>query len=191
MSEFDFASEYEAFGDDLKGVAYNGDYDMLVTKMKYGTTAKGKAMFTVTLAFTSGPYKAKGKTLDDRLYWSPENETAARIFSQALRVLGASQEWIMAERPTPEQIAERCVGNVVSVRLKEDEFNNQKTTRVTYQKTVSSNQAAAAATGGNGAPPSAAQAVSLDDDDDDADTPTGEPVTAGVGASGDDANPWG
>jgi hypothetical protein len=27
MSEFDFGAEYAAFGDDLKGVAYEGEYD--------------------------------------------------------------------------------------------------------------------------------------------------------------------
>jgi hypothetical protein len=90
-------------------------------------------MFTVTLAFTSGPNKAKGKTVDDRLYWSPESDTAARIFAANLKVMGARQEWIMSDRPTPQQIAERCVGNVVSVRLKPDEFNGQATTRVNYQ----------------------------------------------------------
>jgi hypothetical protein len=47
-------------------------------------------MFTVTLAFTSGPYKAKNKTVDDRLYWSPESDTAARIFAANLKVLGAA-----------------------------------------------------------------------------------------------------
>jgi hypothetical protein len=32
MSEFDFGAEYAAFGDDLKGVAYEGEYDMLVRR---------------------------------------------------------------------------------------------------------------------------------------------------------------
>jgi hypothetical protein len=196
MSEFDFGAEYASFGDDLKGVAYEGDFEMLVTKMKHGTSPKGKAMFTVTLAFTSGPLKAKNKTIDDRLYWSPENDTAARIFAQNLRVLGAPQEWIMSDRPTPEQIAERCVGNVVAVKLKKDEFNGQPQTRVNYQKTVK-------ASGGPSVSASSAQAqaATLDDDDEDAAAATSEsavqepkePASVGAGATGGStggSDPW-
>lgn len=194
MSEFDFGAEYAAFGDDLKGVAYEGDFEMLVKAMKPGTSPKGKAMFTVTLAFQGGPLGAKGKSIDDRLYWSPESDIAARIFSQNLRVLGASQEWIMADRPSPAQIADRCVGNVVAVRLSKGEFNGQPQTRVNYQKTVK-------VSGGPSMSTSAAQAAAVSLDEEDAavaaagdpdaaaaEEAAKEPVTAGAGNGGSD--PW-
>lgn len=195
--EFDFGAEYAAFGDDLKGVAYEGEYEMLIKGCKAGTSAKGKQMFTITLAFQGGPLGAKGKTVDDRLYWSPENETAAKIFSNALRVCGASQEWIMSERPKPQQIADRITGNVVAVRLKQEEFNGQPQTRVTYQKLVKANGPA-----GPVGKAAQAQAVSLDDVETDAAVhgteadataaEAKEPATVGAGASGDStgADPW-
>jgi hypothetical protein len=187
MSEFDFGAEFASFGDDLKGVAYEGDFEMLVKSMKAGTSPKGKAMFTVELAFTSGPLKAKGKTVTDKLYWSPENDIAARIFAQNLRVLGAPQEWIMSDRPSPQEIADRCVGNVVAVKLKKDEFNGQPQTRVNYQKTVSQS-------GGPKVTASSAQAQAVSLEDEDAATPaaaaTKEPATVGAGASGTGEDPW-
>jgi hypothetical protein len=207
MSEFDFASEYAAFGDDLKGVSFEGEYDMIVQKVVAGTSPKGKQMFTVTLGFTGGPNKAKNRTVSDRLYWSPESDTAARIFAANLKVMGASQEWVMSARPTPEQIAERMTGTVVSVRLRPDEFNGQATTRVSYLKTVSAKSGDnAAAASGSAAKPEKVKSVKLDDAaegttvvtptaaapaaQEDVDTATGEvkePATAGVGAS---QNPW-
>lgn len=195
MSEFDFASEYAAFGDDLKGVSFEGEYDMVVQKVVAGTSPKGKQMFTVTLGFTSGPNKTKNRTVQDRLYWSPESDTAARIFAANLKVMGASQEWVMATKPSPDQIAERMTGTVVQVRLKPDEFNGQATTRVSYLKTVSAksgDNAAAAST----AKPAKAQAVKLDDDEPAAPTAPAEeqdedaakePATVG---SGESSNPW-
>jgi hypothetical protein len=200
MSEsFDFAAEYAAFGDELKGVSYEGEYDMVVQKAVAGATQKGKQQFTLTLGFTSGPYKAKNKTVIDRLIWSPESDVAARIFAANLRVLGAPMEWIMTARPTPDQIAERITGAVFSARLRPDEFNGQPTTRVSYQKSInvkSGNNAPAATPGA-----SAAKAVTLDDDTTGtAVTPTAaapatsgtaeeakEPVSAGTGAAD---NPW-
>jgi hypothetical protein len=198
-SEFDFAAEYAAFGDDLKGVAFDGEYDMVVQKCVPGTSPKGKRMFTVTLAFTSGPNKAKGRTVSDRLYWSPESDTAAKIFSASLKTMGASHEWILSTRPTPEQIAERMTGTIVSVRLKPDEFNGQATTRVSYLKTVSAKSGDNAAAASAPAKAEKAKAVKLDDDEpaapateeEDVDKATGqvkEPATAGAGA--DSSNPW-
>lgn len=200
MSEFDFASEFEAFGDDLKGVSFEGEYDMLVQKAVAGTSPKGKQMFTVTLAFTAGPNKAKNRTVSDRLYWSPESDVAARIFAANLKVMGASQEWIMSARPTPDQIAERMTGTVVSVRLRPDEFNGQATTRVSYLKTVSAKSGDNAAAASAAAKPEKVKAVKLDDADEGTTvvTPTAaapaaeeevkEPATAGAGA--DSSNPW-
>jgi hypothetical protein len=200
-NEFDFGAEFAAFGDELKGVAYEGEYQMRVQNMKPGMSPKGKAMFRVTLAFTSGPYKAKGKTVDDALYWSPESDTAARIFAANLKVLGAPQEWIMSERPSPQQIAQRCIGNVIDVRLRPDEFNGQPTTRVSYQRLVS-----ASATSQTGKATAQATAVSLDDEEDaaaaaagdpdeaDVDTVTGEvkePATVGAAGTDGTENPWG
>jgi len=185
MSEFDFGAEFASFGDDIKGTSYEGEYEMLVKDMKPGTSAKGKQMFTVTLAFQGGPLGAKNKTLDDRHYWSPENETAAKIFAATLRTLGAPQEWILSERPTPQQIADRCKGNVVSVRLKPDEFNGQPTTRVSYIKLVSASGGSPAT-----AKSKAAAAVSLDDEDDTpapAAAEAKEPVGVAAGTSED---PW-
>lgn len=187
MSEFDFGAEYANFGDDLKGVAYEGDYEMLVLKMKPGTSPKGKAMFTIELAFTSGPLKTKGKTVTDKLYWSPENDTAARIFAQSLRVLGASQEWILADRPSPQDIADRCVGNIVAVKLKKDEFNGQPQTRVNYQKTVTTS-------GGPTSTGAKAKAAAVKLDDPDEDTPADEdtakePATVGASSTGGE-DPW-
>jgi hypothetical protein len=186
-NDFDFGAEFASFGDDLKGVAYEGEHQMVVKKAVAGTSGKGKRMFTITLGFTSGPYAAKNKEVVDKLYWSPENETAARIFAQNLKVLGASQEWVMQTRPTPAQIAEQITGSVVDVRLKPDEFNGQPQTRVNYLKTVSSK----AATGGAAAPSAAAAAaVSLDDP-----APTAvaqQPVAAAAAAGGaaSSDNPW-
>jgi hypothetical protein len=204
MSEFDFGAEYAAFGDDLKGVSFEGEYDMVVQKAVAGTTQKGKQQFTLTLGFTSGPYKAKNKTVIDRLIWSPESDVAARIFSSSLKILGASHEWIMSARPSPAQIAERITGTVVSVRLRPDEFNGQPTTRVSYLSSVSVKD------GGNAGAAKAAKAVSLEDesapdtvvtptaaapadDESSVDKATGEvkePATAGAGASSGTENPW-
>lgn len=201
-NEFDFGAEYEAFGDDLKGVTFDGEYDMVVQKAVAGTSPKGKQMFTVTLAFTAGPNKVKSRTVSDRLYWSPESDTAARIFSASLKTMGASHEWILSARPTPAQIAERMTGTIVSVRLKPDEFNGQATTRVSYLKTVSAKSGDnAAAASAPAAKAEKAKAVKLDDDEpatpaapaaeeENVDKATGEvkePVTAGAGAS---ENPW-
>lgn len=202
-SAFDFAAEYAAFGDDLKGVAYEGDYDMVVFKATPGTTKGGKQMFTLTLRFTSGPYKTKNKEIIDRLIWSPESDTAAKIFSANLKCLGASHEWIMQNRPTPEQIAERITGAVFSARLRPDEFNNQPVTRVNYLKpiNVKSGDNASAATAKAEKPKAvtlddvdaddAAAAAAGDPDEADVDMATGEvkePATAGTGAA--KSNPW-
>lgn len=188
MSEFDFGAEYAAFGDDLKGVAYDGEYVMVVQKVVAGTSPKGKQMFTVTLAFKDGVYAAKGKTVTDKLYWSPESDTAARIFAQNLKVMGATQEWVMKARPTPEQIAEQLTGAVVDVKLTAGEFNGQPQTRVNYRKTIS-----AKATGGVITSASAAAAVSLDDEPAAPAAPAAPAspvaeVAAEVAASSDD--PW-
>lgn len=187
-NEFDFGAEYAAFGDDLKGVAYEGDHTMVVKKAVAGTSAKGKRMFTITLGFTTGPLAAKNKEVIDKLYWSPENETAAKIFAQNLRVLGASQEWIMANRPSPDAIAEQITGAVVETRLKPDEFNGQPQTRVTYKSTVSSK--AAAATGAKAPSAAKAAAVSLDEEPaaPAAETPAAEAPAQEPAAAG--ANPW-
>jgi len=209
MSEFDFGAEFAAFGDDLKGVSYEGEHEMRVTKAVAGTTAKGKQQFTLTLAFTGGVYGAKGKTITDRLIWSPESDVAARIFSQNLRCLGATQEWIMQTRPTPDQIAEQITGAVFLAALKPDEFNNQPTTRVNYRKSVSVKPT----TGVKNVSAAAAAAVSLDDETSEeqaaaapdnvatptaaapADTPA-EAVGAGVGTGSEPApaaagsDPW-
>lgn len=201
MSDFDFASEYEAFGDELKGVAYEGDYDMVVQKAVPGTTKGGKQQFLLTLGFANGPYKTKNKTIIDRLIWSPESDVAAKIFSGNLKCLGATHEWIMANRPTPAQIADRITGAVFAARLRPDEWNNQAITRVNYLnpiKVKSGDNAGAATATATGAK---AKAVSLDDavadapatepDETGVDTATGEvkePVNAGAGASD---NPWG
>lgn len=190
MSEFDFASEYAAFGDDLKGVSFEGEYDMVVQKVVAGTSPKGKQMFTVTLAFTSGPHKAKNRTVQDRLYWSPESDTAARIFAANLKIMGASQEWVMSTRPTPDQIAERMTGSIVQVRLKPDEFNGQATTRVSYLKTVKASDGGTPAAASATASQPKAAAVKLDDEDEAPATPAAEaqePATVGAGSS---ENPW-
>ena len=79
--DFDFGAEFAAFGDDLKGASYEGEYEMKVKKATAGKTQKGKMKIALTLVFTSGPYAAKGKEVNDNLYWSPENDTAARIFA--------------------------------------------------------------------------------------------------------------
>lgn len=194
MSEmdFDFGAEYAAFGDDLKGTAYDGDYTLRVSKVKVGKTQKGKMQFQLTLAFVGGPLGAKGKTVDDRLIWSPESDVAARIFSQTLRTLGAPQEWIMTARPTPQQIADQITGAVVECKLSPDEWNNQPRTKISYRRAVSTN----AIPGGASptATPSAATAATLDDDGDDdpaVDTVTGEvkqPAVAVSAASA--ADPW-
>lgn len=177
MSDFDFASEFAAFGDDLKGVAYEGDHVLRVKKAEAGTTAKGKQKFTLTLEFAGGPNN--GKTIPDNLVWSPESEIAAKIFAQNLRVLGAPQEWIMQAKPSPEEIAEQITGTVFEARLKADEFNGQPQTRVNYKKTVTPGNPVQGVKSAK-----AAAAVSLDED-----APVGapEPVGAGVGASD---NPW-
>ncbi|HEX8321693.1 hypothetical protein [Longimicrobium sp.] len=196
-NDFSFADEFKSFGDELNGVAYTGDYTMKVTKAKASKTAKGKQQFVVTLAFQGGPLGAKGKTVDNRLVWSPESEVAARIFAQSLRVLGAPQDWIMSAKPTPDQIAEQMVGAVVEVNLKAGEFNGQPQTNVNYRKSVSVNPLG----GGQGGAvkttsASAAAAVSLEDEtaDEQVDTTTGEviqePATAGAGAPGSAGNPW-
>lgn len=188
MSSFDFGAEYQSFGDDLKGVAYDGDFVMVVQKVVAGTSPKGKQMFTVTLAFKDGVHAAKGKTVTDKLYWSPESDTAARIFAQNLKTMGASQDWIMKTRPTPDQIAEQMTGAVVECKLKADEFNGQPQTRVNYKKTISSKAAA-----GGSVSAAATAAVSLDDEPAAPATPVAavqaDLATAGApgGATG---NPW-
>lgn len=156
--DFDFGAEYESFGDDLKGVAYEGDHTLLVRKATAGISPKGKQKFTLTLEFAGGPHH--GKTFLDSLYWSPENDTAARIFAQNLKTLGAPQDWIMATRPTPEQIAEQITGTKFEAKLKADEFNGNPQTRVTYRKTLSVETPVA----GTAPSASAAAAVSLDDE---------------------------
>jgi len=179
MSEFDFGAEYAAFGDDLKGTAYEGEYTMRVVKAKSSQTQKGKQQFLLNLAFTEGPLAAKGKTVDDRLVWSPESDVAARIFAQSLRILGATQEWIMAERPSPEQIAERITGAVVKVKLSKGEFNGQPQTNVNYRQSVSVKDGPSAPTG------AAAAAVSLDDE------PATPAAAAKAAATAEPtSNPW-
>lgn len=180
MSSFDFGAEYASFGDDLKVTAYEGEFTMIVKKVTPGTSPKGKQMFTVTLAFQDGVHAAKGRTVTDRLYWSPESETAARIFAENLAKMGATQSWIMKDRPTPEQIAEQMTGAVIECKLTAGEFNGQPQTRVSYRKTVS-----AKAAGGKSA--TAAAAVTLDDEP--ADEPAAALATAGTTAGGTE-NPW-
>lgn len=194
--DFDFGAEFEAFGDDLKGTSYDGDYTMKVVAAKPSRTQKGKMQLIVTLAFQGGPLGAKGKTVDDRKVWSPESEVAAKIFAQDLRILGAPQEWIMSARPTPQQICDQIMGSVVEVKLVPDEWNGQPRTNVRYRKTVS----AKPTSGGGSATASAAasSAVSLDDDEPAepaAKAPKKEPATVGAmsaaeAAEGDDSDPW-
>jgi len=179
--DFDFGAEFEAFGEDLKGVAYEGEHDLVVRKAEAGVSPKGKQKFVLTLEFAGGPHH--GKTIVDSLYWSPENETAARIFAQNLKVLGAPQDWIIATRPTPEQIAAQITGTKFAAKLKADEFNGQPQTRVSYRKTLS----ATAVAGAPAASASAAAAVSLDDEVAPA-APAAAPAAAAPAPSSD--NPW-
>jgi hypothetical protein len=178
MTDFSFADEFASFGDDLKGVAYEGDHQMRVRKAEAGATAKGKQKFTLTLEFAGGPNK--GKTIVDNLVWSPESEIAAKIFAQNLRVLGAPQEWIMQTKPSPEDIAEQITGTVFDARLKPDEFNGQPQTRVSYRKTISLGNPVAGVKSA-----AASAAVSLDDE---APAAVQEPVGAVAGGGSD--NPW-
>jgi hypothetical protein len=161
--DFDFGAEFAAFGDDLKGTSYEGEYEMRVKKATPGRTQKGKMRITVTLVFTSGPYAAKGKEIVDNHIWSPESDTAAKIFAQNLRILGAPQDWIMSTRPTPQQICDQITNNVVGVRLRPDEFNGQPTTRVSYLKSVQIKSLGSGQGGTVAGTGSATAAVSLDD----------------------------
>jgi len=179
MSTFDFASEFESFGDDLKGTAYEGDFVMVVRKAEPGTTAKGKQKFQLTLEFVGGPNH--GKTVPQQLVWSPENDTAAKIFASSLRVLGAPQEWIMATKPTPEQIAQQITGTKFEARCKAGEFNGQPQTNVSFRKTLSVDTPVAGAAKSE----AASAAVSLDDE------PAAAPSAAEVkAAAADPDNPW-
>jgi hypothetical protein len=204
MSEmdFDFGAEYAAFGDDLKGTSYDGDYTMRVSKVKPSRTQKGKMQFQLTLAFVGGPLGAKGKTVDDRMVWSPESEVAAKIFAQTLNTLGAPQDWIMSAKPTPQQIADQITGTVVECKLSPDEWNNQPRTKVSYRKRVSGNAIPGGTPGGTSqtAGKSAAAAVSLDEEVPStpakAEEPAKEPVTVGAStpaaasSEAPDDNPW-
>jgi hypothetical protein len=179
MSEmdFDFGAEFAAFGDDLKGTAYDGDYTMRVSKAKPSRTQKGKMQIQLTLAFQGGPLGAKGKTVDDRLVWSPESEVAAKIFAQTLRTLGAPQEWIMQAKPSPQQICDQITGAVVECKLSPDEWNGQPRTKISYRKALSTNAIPGGAIATTpGISSAAASAVSLDDET--ADTPAAAPVKA-------------
>ena len=181
MSTFDFASEFESFGDDLKGTAYEGDFVMVVRKAEPGTTAKGKQKFQLTLEFVGGPHH--GKTVPQQLVWSPENDTAAKIFASSLRVLGAPQEWIMANRPSPEQIAQQITGTKFNARCKAGEFNGQPQTNVSFRSTVSVESPVA----GTAKSEAASAAVSLDDEPAAAPAPSAAEVKA---ATADPDNPW-
>jgi len=175
---FSLADEFESFGDELMGKSYEGrDIQMVVVKCETGTSAKGKHFIRPTLQFDGGPNS--GKQVVDSLYWSPQSETAVRIFSQSLNVLGASPEWVKSEKPSMQQIAEKIKGATVIVNLTKDEFNGQPQTRVNYRKAVSAGGAGGSTGGGGGAASaSAAAAVSLDDDEPAAGV--GTPVAAVV-----------
>jgi hypothetical protein len=136
MATFSYATEFAAFGDSLTGKVYpNGEYEMRVKTAKAGQTKGGKECFRITLAFTSGPNK--GKEIFEQMTWSPENETAVKIFVQGLTNLGISPSWVKETKPTPEQIAARIEGAVVLVKLSEDEYQGEKRNRVKFSKFIS------------------------------------------------------
>lgn len=132
---FSFADEYNSFGDELTGKAYpKGSYEMRVKNMVPKVTSGQKRSFVVTLEFTKGPHR--GKTVTEQMTWSPESDVAARIFAQGLKIMGASQDWIKTNKPTPQQIANQCIGSLVEVVLTEDTWQGQDRNRVRFNKNL-------------------------------------------------------
>lgn len=76
-------------------------------------TTGGKLAFDLAL---SGP---AGES-SERMVWSPESPINARRFAERLAVLGASTQWILAERPSPEQVAARLVGAEITIAADDD-----------------------------------------------------------------------
>lgn len=145
---FSLADEMAAFGDELMGKAYpEGEYDMLVKKATAAKTGGGKHCIKVVMEFTGGKYK--GKTVPDQLNWSPESDIAARIFATAVAKMGATQEWIKANKPSMAATAAKIQGSKVHVKLTQDDWNGSPRNRVAYLATIALGNGSAGSAGVN------------------------------------------
>jgi hypothetical protein len=192
---FSFADAYDEFGDDLLGKIFpNGTYQMKVKTAQAAMTGTGKHCFKVVLEFVGG--KFKGKTVPDQLTWTPSSDVAARIFAQSMGVLGAPQDWIKTNKPSPEQIAARITGTVVETILAEDEWNGAPRNKVRYSKTIALKGGAKAANGSTLTKSTKVADTSgeelLVDDSDELETPAKKPTGKEKGEPAGDVkeDPW-
>lgn len=87
----------------------NGEYDLVVSEVKVGTTSTGKTMFTLKNQVTSGTYAKR--LIWDRLIISPESKVALGIFFSKIRALGIPDEYFSrVPAPTPDEIGQVLTG---------------------------------------------------------------------------------
>lgn len=132
---FNLWEDYEALGDTLiPKILPNGKYTAVVKRAVAGTTNNGKGKIVVTLEVVEGP--EAGSEVVEQLTWSPESDTAARIMSGALAVMGATPEWVRENRADLSDVADYVIGSLVEISTKEDEWNGQPRNRVSFLKNL-------------------------------------------------------
>lgn len=148
MPEFNLASEYAQFGpDELTGAALpEGEYDAQVNTATAAQTQGGKACIKLSLRVLNGPLA--GRTLPDQLTWSPESPVAAKMFVQALTMLGATPQWVQSNQASLERTAEHITGAQARIKVTHREWpqgSGQMRANVNYTRGLSSTPAAAPA----------------------------------------------
>lgn len=68
-----------------------------------------------------------GETLEGQIYWTAK---AAQMATQSLAALGITTEWILENRPQPDEIADRMVGVKAVFNVTINEFRGRKTNRL-------------------------------------------------------------
>lgn len=121
---FSLADEMDAFGNELDtSMLPAGPYELIVHAVKPKLSGGGKPQLVVTYHVVGGQYE--GRSVTDWLTWSSESADAARIFTQTLTKLGASQKWIKETRASMEVIAIRITGTRVKATLSQDQVRDR------------------------------------------------------------------
>lgn len=131
----------------------DGDYNFVVAECKAATSASGKAMLKIKAQVSDGPHAKR--LVWDNLVLTTDNPKALGFFFSKLAALGFQKDWMTANSPSMEQLAQMIAGRPFRAKVG----------RKTYQGTESNelkNYYPAQATTVPGAPvppPAAAQAA--------------------------------
>lgn len=186
MSDDDFslADQYTQMADALNPTPWaEGEYEMLCVKADAAKTQAGKHCLRMVFRVLSGPGK-KDRELFTQWTWSPESDNAALIFSTNLSNMGATQAWIIKERPSMPAIANKIRGARVSGFVRNRDFNGEPRPEISVKKLLAPGSGAAGAGAGVASDSVDLAGLSAEDLDIDTDAATTTPDTSSAPSGG-------